>query len=433
MSLLSTQKIQALLGSIFYGWIIVLIGLLLGFLGTGLISYSAGVMLPSIADKIADGSRFAIAMGSSIVAVVSAIIAPALGRYLDEYSPRRIMLIGAVIVAASLALFSVVQSVWQYYLISAIGIGIGTTFIGTITRYRAVLYWFDHWRGRALGIAALGASFSGIVFPPIVNEMIESYGWRMTYLAMAVLMLSILLPAILILMKDRPEEIGEVRDGRDYRRKSLQSGVSIEEEATKPWSTIAIVKAPAFWSIGLIFGPMMCVYYAVMLHLYGHLVDIGVSPSNAAFTLSVAAFFSLAGKPLLGWLADVFGARIAIWLSLVIQAIALLGFVVSSQAWHGFIAAAAYGMGYSGLITLKTFALSTSFGSGSLGLSSGLIRRVELPFVLFASPLAGLAHDFTGSYRIAFFVMAIMLLVACAGPLFITAGGAQERRSAEAR
>ena len=415
------------LDKVFYGWAIVFVSLLLGFLGTGLLSYSAGVMLPSIANAIADGSRFAIALGSSIVAVVTALIAPALGKYLDAHSPKKVMLIGVLMVAVSLGLFSIVQSVWQYYVISAIGLGIGTTLIGTVTRYRAVLYWFDHWRGRALGIAALGASFSGIIFPPIVNGLIESYGWRVTYFAMAVLALSILLPVVYFLMKDRPEEIGEVRDGKNYRASLAKKGGSIQEEDGKAWSAMEIVKAPAFWSIGLIFGPMMCVYFAVMLHLYGHLIDIEISTSNAALALSVVALLSLAGKPIFGWLADIYGARVTIWLSLGLQTLALFGFVASDSAWHAFIAAASYGLGYSGMMTLKTFALSTSFGSQSLGLSSGLIKRVELPFVLFASPLAGFTHDVTGSYSMAFLVMAIMLLTACIGPFFISAGGARER------
>ena len=77
---------------------------------------------------------------------------------------------------------------------------------------------------------------------------------------------------------------------------------------------------------------------------------------------------------------------------------------------------------------LRTFAVSIALGSASFATATGVLRIVELPLIISASPLAGFIYDATGSYRIAFLILTGLMLVACVGPFFIRAGGARERR-----
>lgn len=420
-------KAKSVFERLFYGWVIVGICLVLGIFGTGLFSFSNGIFLPSLADSLAGGSRMQISIGFSGVAVVSALISPALGRYLDRHSPRKVMLLGILVLSTSYILMASVQAIWQFYLVVGVGFGIAVSFLGTITRTRAVIFWFDHWRGRALGIAVLGASISGIVFPPIVNALIESGGWRSSYVMFAVITFAILAPLIFFLMRDRPSDIGEMRDGHRYVAAQKQPRPEDPEDA-KIWTVRELITSARFWSIGGIFGPMACVYYAIMVHLYGHLIDCGLSPAEAALVLSNSALFAAIGKPIMGYLADFLGARTTIWFSLLTQALALYGFTFVESYWHGALAAMVYGLGFAGLSPLKAFAVSTSIGSSSLGIATGLLRWVELPFVLSASPLAGFVYDATGSYDFAFMALASLLLAACIGPFFIRSGGAAGRR-----
>lgn len=91
------------------------------------------------------------------------------------------------------------------------------------------------------------------------------------------------------------------------------------------------------------------------------------------------------------------------------------------------ITGAIYGFGYAGMSPLRSFSLSVAIGNRSFGAANGILRLVELPLVISASPLAGYIYDTTGSYRIAFFILAALMLVCCIGPFFIKAGGARER------
>ncbi len=417
--------------SFFYGWVIVAVCMFLGFLGTGFFSYSRGVFLPSLAETLADGSRLKISLGFSCGAVVGAIISPALGRFLDAHSPRLVILFGIVLVSVSYLFLGSTQALWQFYVVVGLGFGVGMSCMGSMAWHRSVIFWFDHWRGRAIAFAVMGASLAGIMMPPLVTALVDAYGWRVGYYTFAVSTAVTLLPLVYLFLKDRPEDIGEVRDGHSYVAQHADEMVEVVEDR-RVWTWQQLLRNPAFWSIGLIFGSMVCVFTAVMLHLFGHLLDLGLSTDRAALILSITALFAALGKPVVGYLSDFFGARFTIWLALLCQATALIVFTQADSFWSSALAASIYGFGYSGMSPLRTFAVSTSIGSHSFALATGVLRWVELPFVLAASPLAGFIYDATGSYNSAFFILAGLMLFACIGPFFIKVGGAAERRAIQA-
>jgi MFS family permease len=414
-------------GRIFYGWVVVFVAACLGFLGTGFYAYSRGVFLPALAEDLADGSRFAIAMGFSIAGITTAALAPFLGQMLDRHSPRRIILVGVGVVSASYLFLAGTEHLWQYYLIVGVGMGIGMASMGGLAWHRSVINWFDHWRGRAIAIAVMGASLAGIMMPPLVTALVTEVGWRGGFTVFAAVTGISLFPLVYFLMKDRPEEIGEVRDGHRY----VQANAAEAHEDpidTRTWHWREMLKAPPLWAIALIFGAMGCVFSAVMLHLFGHLLDIGIDAGRAAWVLSATALFSALGKPVIGWMSDYFGARVTIWMALIVQGLALLLFASAETLPVALLAACTYGFGFSGMSPLRTFAISTALGSTSFGTANGVLRIVELPLVMSASPLAGFIYDATGSYRIAFLILSGLLFVACIAPFFIRAGGTRERR-----
>ena len=412
----------------FYGWVVVALSFLLGFLGTGFYSYARGVFLPSLADALADGKRMPISIGFSIAAITVAIIAPRLGRYLDSGSPRKVIMFGILVTTFAYFGLGVVQNLWQFYVIVGLAMGIGVSCMGGLSWHRSVIFWFDHWRGRAIAIAVLGASAAGILMPWLVNLLVEIYGWRTTYFLFGLTTFVSLMPLIYWLMRDRPEDIGEVRDGHNYVANHETQMVEVASDG-RVWTLQELLSSPAFWSIGLIFGAMTCVFAAAMLHLYAHGLDVGLSTGDAALVVMAAAALAAAGKPVIGWMSDFWGARITIWLSLFCQGVALLIFTQAADFATVILGACIYGFGYSGMSPLRTFAISTSVSSASFAFANGVLRWVELPFILGASPLVGYVHDVTGSYNLAFYILTGLMVVAAIGPFFIARGGAVERRS----
>ena len=271
----SPSATQANAGRFFYGWVIVGVGAILTFLGTGFYSYSRGVFLPSLAEELADGSRFQIAMGFSVAAITSALMAPYMGRLLDRSSPRIVILVGIFVAGASYLALSVIEELWQFYLVIGLGMGVATTCMGNLAWHRTIISWFDHWRGRAISLAVLGASLAGVVMPPLVTALVDSMGWRSAFVVFAAITVTALVPLVYFFLKDRPQDMGEVRDGHHYV--ATHSHELVEDETdTREWRWQEMLQTKAFWAIALMFGSMGCVYSATMLHLFGHIKDIGL-------------------------------------------------------------------------------------------------------------------------------------------------------------
>lgn len=411
---------------LFYGWVIVLVSAALGFLGTGFYSYSRGFFLPHLADALDEGNRFNISIGFSWAVIVGSLIAPHLGRYLDYGSPKKVILGGVTIVSASYFMLAHVSTLLQFYCVVSVCMGFGMATMGGQVWHRLVMNWFDHWRGRAIAFAVMGASISGIVMPQVVSALLEVIDWRDAYIMFSVTTAAVLFPAVYQFMRDRPKDMGEVRDGLRYVNDNPGEMVTIDEDRAV-WTTGDLLKHRGFWAISVVFGAMFCVFAAVMLHLPSHLHDIGLESSTAATVLSATALFAALGKPVVGWLSDFLGSRVSIWLALVCQGIALLTFSIADTALLAFVAGCLYGFGYSGMSPLRTFAISSTLGSQSFGQVAGLLRFMEMPWALLASPIAGLIYDQTGSYQIAFLVLAGLMLLCCLGPIFIAVGGRRDR------
>ena len=418
----SFKKIEAPIPSIkniFYGWKIVLIAIVIGFLTTGLSGYAFGILLPQLSDALADGSRGQISIGFSLASLVSALISPLIGRYADKYSPKQFLMIGACLIALAYWATSTATSLWQFYVYFGLLFGPGICAAGPLVRSVIVARWFEHQRGRALGISVLGVSIAGLVLPIVLNELINGLGWRISLIIFGIVVSGVLLPAIFFFIKNDPAEIDEVRDGHAVQRSHDHLSIISEETDEKVWTWRELIRSKAFWATGLTFGPMMCVYLVVMIHLFGHAQTSGLSDEQAAFVLTMVALGSLIGKPIVGYMADVIGTRTTLWISLALQAAAMLIFSAAASLWVFLLAATLQGLGYSALSSMRTYVLSTNLGTRSLGTTLGALRYLELPFAISASPLAGFIYDSTGNYDTAFLIFTGMLMLGLFGPFFI--------------
>ena len=392
--------------------------------------YANGILLPQLADDLADGKRGPISVAFSMATIMVAIISPAVGRLADQWSPKKLLLIGAASIALSHVAVSTATEMWHLYFAKGALLGVGITLAGPLVRNLVVARWFDRMRGRALGFSVLGVSFAGVTLPLIMNELVNTLGWRGTVMIFAVAVALLLLPTIYLFLKDQPEDIGEVPDGSRTDTSTVSRPSALPTiDSDRQWTYIELFQSKAFWATGLIFGPMMCVYLAIIIHLFGHAVSAGLSTEQAALVLTMVATTSLIGKPAIGFMADYFGSRLTLWLSLGLQGAALLVFTISSELWHFLIAAAMFGFGYSALSSMRTYVLSTNIGIRSLGTSLGLLKWLEFPFAVTASPIAGYVYDATGSYNQAFFVFACFIGLACLGPLFIADNRAPKQKA----
>ena len=77
---------------------------------------------------------------------------------------------------------------------------------------KLVANWFESNAGMALGIAAIGISFSGVILPILVDPLIEMIGWRSVYMVFGLIVIFLLIPTVRYFVIDTPEEIGQYKD-----------------------------------------------------------------------------------------------------------------------------------------------------------------------------------------------------------------------------
>lgn len=394
-------------GRVFYGWIVLGACFAISLI-SGSLFYSRGVFLPAMSEDFG-GSRFAISLAFTAAYAVGAVFAPFIGRALDIWPARRVLLTGTALVTVGYVLTALAPNIIIIFLIFGIFFGIGGVSISTFSTSKVVVMWFKRRRGLALSLDVAGASVAGILIPPIAAWLLLNYGWRGGYVILGTVLACVLVPVVTFFIK-APSETGDVPDGirnEDADRQAMSPAAEVD----LTWSTKELLASPPFWGIVLLFGGMMCVWQGVILHLYGHLMDSELGAYQASFILSVMGVLIVSGKPLLGWLADALGAKTSIAISLAGQIIGTFLFTLAQSQSAFLIAAAVYGFGLSGMAPLRNMALATAFGSRSYGSANGLMQPLALPIVLLASPIAGFIHDRLGSYDLAFQVFLVILLV----------------------
>jgi sugar phosphate permease len=322
------------------------------------------------------------------------------GWIVDRFGPRRLMMAGIVMAGGALIGLAHMTALWMFYLFylfNAIGYVCG----GPLPIQVLLSRWFDRSRGKAMGFAYLGIGIGGAIVPLLSARLVASLGWRGALQVLGILIIVIALP-LAYFVKESPEET-------KLGKTALPTG------ATAP---IAFVfRAPAFYLLAV---GSMCSIAAVggtNQHLKLFLsLDHHYSQAAAASIISTVLAFSIAGRLLMGWLADRMPKKhvmLIIYL-LIAAAIPLLFFAQAPSAMYGF--AAIFGLGLGGEYMIIPLMAAELFGVRVLGRLMGVVLTAD-GVAEAVSPMGiGYLRDITGSYRTGFF---LLIAVALAGAVAI--------------
>jgi MFS family permease len=384
-------------GRPFLGWRMVAIAFTVDFVAVGFFFYSYGVFLKPIAAALS-GSRFAISLALSIANLVGALLSPFIGRALDRLPIRRIMIAGAFSVGAGFLAMSRITALWQLYLIMGTLLAAGMSMMGGMASAKLVSNWFAEARGRALGIATIGISLSGMVMPAVATWLIAEVGWRGGFAFYAAATVVVVVPLVALFVVDRPEEIGQRPDGGPPPDETWATAAPPE----RFWRTSELLRDANFWVIAVPFALAFSSLSAVLVHLVPYASDAGISLYRSALIASIAAGAGALGKPIFGFLIDRVDARLAIGTSLFGQLLGLVWFLNATGFTSMLIAGVVFGFSMGGMVPLHGAITARAFGRLSFGKALGLLRPVQIPVHMIGPPLAGWIYDATGSYTLAF-------------------------------
>ena len=327
--------------TVYRGWWVVLvsgIGLMLHY--GPIISGTFGVFLKELSQEFG-WSRAQISLGYSLSTLVLSAAQPIIGRLLDRFGARRVIVPCLLMFGLGVLSFSfLLPKLWHFYTIYVfIGVaGSGTT---PVPFSKVISHWFDRRRGIALALIATGSSLGAFVLPPFAQALIDAVGWRQAYFLLGLLVIAVTVPVVGLFLRDTPQTVGLSPDG-DRAFKGAASTPAVQEQGLsnrEAWHT------GTFWLIVAAFFLMSVSFHGCLIHLVPMLTDRGVPAQEAALAISLLAVGSMTGRLGAGYLLDrFFGPHIAIALFSLATAGILLLWSGLGGGW-AFLAATLLGLG----------------------------------------------------------------------------------------
>jgi MFS family permease len=386
-----------------YAWIIAVISAAI-LVMQGILLQTFGVFVVPLTEQFNWG-RGALSGAPSVAFLLMGFLGIFTGILSDKYGPRALVTLAGLLVGAGLLLMSLVNSLWQVYLVWGLFIGVGSSCYLT-PLMSTVPKWFEEKRGMALGIAAAGMGVGGIIFPLLAQWFISSYDWRRSFFILGLIAFIIVIP-VARLLKQSPQQMGlrpygADRTIKDGQSPALTSGLSISQA----------IRTGRFW----IFTPIHACFLFSMQIIYVHIVpyaeDMGIVPMAAASVASVIGVSTIIGNLFMGFIADKIGSRLAFSLCLVLAVLALAWLLFAEEIWGFYLFALVFGLAVGGTNALATMVTAELFGLKYLGLLLGIVMLAGTVGGALGAPLAGVIFDITKGYSLAFSICIILCVMA---------------------
>lgn len=401
----------------FLGWRMVLVAGLGVFLAGPAQTYGVSVFVDPMQGEFG-WSRSLISTAYAVATLIGAVAVVAAGRLLDRYGYRAVLTGTAIGFGAALMAMSVVDSPLSltvgYSLLR--GFGIGSLLLASRT---LAAQWFERRRGRALGLVALGGSLS-LALVPLANQLlIDHFGWRSAWRIDALVMWLVLLPVVAIVVRSRPEDVGQHPDGQPPATLPEISG-AIHETAEAAWTPHQAMRTRAFW---LLLGASMIpglIVTGLDFNQISILTSQGLSATVAASVFTASAIFALVASQLGGWAVDRIPPRYVLATGQAALAASMLIIVAANATGAALVYGAVRG------IALGTWAVAIDatwpayFGRRRLGSIRGMTFAAEIAGAALGPLPFGLVYDATGSYAAAILGLVVLPVMAVGAVLLAT-------------
>lgn len=384
----------------FYGWRIVAVAVLAMALSNGLTSYSYGLLVLPVGAEFG-ASRMQMMWGLTASSLTAVLISPLVGSLMDRRSARVLFSVGAFCIAAGLGLIAASRNVWEFVVVYGLLMSVGVALLGPIGTNTLVTRWFSRLRGRALALTALGSSLGGLLMPPLLQILIDSYGWRTACLGLAGLALLLMLPPAWLVVRSRPSDLGLHPDG-GAEDAPEPGAISHPQEARLP----SLMTDAAFWRIALAVGALMATFTVILANLVPFAVGHGVAAGQAAFLVSTISVAGICGKLLFSVFADHIDLKWSLLVALGMLGLPLAVLVHFNDYWVMMLAAVSVGLASGGFLPAWGALLARIFGPAIFGRVMGRMQPIAIVMVMLAMPMSGHLFDLTGSYSATFLTMA---------------------------
>ena len=365
-----------------YRWVIVAAGGLLSCVAIGAMFSLPVFLLPLSQDTGWSVTGVSSAMTVGFLSMALASIA--WGTLSDRVGPRLVVVIGSVVLAASLALASRATSLLEFQLVFGLLVG-GATAAIFAPMMACVTGWFDTHRSLAVSLVSAGMGMAPMTMSPLAAWLVSIYDWRTSLLIIAALAAALMIPVTLLVRRPPALEAGT-------------AVVSGDGEPQDEMSLAQAVRTPQF--IILLLTNFFCcaTHSGPIFHTVSYAVTCGI-PMIAAVTIySVEGLAGMGGRIAFGIFGDRFGAKRVLVLGLLLQAFGALAFFFVRDLGAFYAVAAVFGFIYAGVMPLYAVLARENFPLRMMGtVIGGTAMAGSLGMAI--GPLAGgLIYDRLGDY-----------------------------------
>lgn len=397
----------------YFGWVIVAITMVIFMLLVGCLANAFGLFVLPVSQDLGL-SRADVNTGYILTVLGGAAMAPFLGRLIDTYPVRRVMLVCALMFAGGMITVGLSENVWLSAAMLAVPVAVGMGGVGTIGSMAIVARWFKAQRGRAMAISMMGMSLGTIALTPMVGLMIASFGWRQTLVTLGVGMGTVFLIAI-ALLREHPGP-GDIEPGAaEYLASQPQP--TIQEEIGKPLGTLQILRMPLFLLPSIAAALALSAAQGITISMVPMAQEAGIGVAQAATLMSMLGATSIAGKFLLVWVGD----RVSRSISLAVMAAATAassGLLMFADSYPMLLVSSALlGLAVGSITPALLALLADAVGAASFGSANGIAMLIGAFTGALAMRGAGELYDRTGGYDTMFEVfvgvslLSLMLLL----------------------
>jgi hypothetical protein len=393
------------LGSVFFGWKVVITAFVVATFTFGVGYYGPSVFLNVLHQR----HGWTVSLVSSAITVhflVSAILVTRLPEAHCRFGIALTTLAGVVALASGMLCWSLARVAWHLFGAAVIS-GAGWAATSGAAIIAMVSPWFDRRRALALGHALNGASAGGVLFAPLWVTLIAAFGFAHAVAIVGVAMLAVLGPLIWRYLRSTPASLGLVPDGDDAATYLPHTAQTNHQTA----SFAVLFSSRTFMTLSASFALGMFAQVGTIAHLVTRLAPL-VGVTDAAAAISVTTASAIIGRMLLGALLGDADRRVVAAANFTMQAFGVILLAIGTTAVMVILGCVFFGLGVGNLLTLPPLIAQREFAPDTVSRVVALITAVNQAVFAFAPAILGILRAEFGSYLVPFLTAAVVQILA---------------------
>lgn len=366
---------------LFYGWVIVAVGIVVGCIGMGgLMSF--GVFLQPMSDSLG-WSRAGISTASTLAFLSMGVGGFLWGWMFDRYGARVVVFLGGLLQGLGLAVASQAETLPVFLAVygTAVGLAAGAVYVPLTA---ATASWFTRHRSLAVSLVSAGLALGTTIVAPLARWLIVNHDWRYAMFTLGIIAWAVILPLALLLRRAPAAVVAAGSGGANGRPAEM--------------TTRHALKTPLFWSLALANFACCAAHSGPIFHMVSYAAACGVAPLTAATVLGAAGIAALSGRILCGLMADRLGAKRTLVGCLALQSVAIALYLPARDLNSLYAVSMLFGFSYGGAMPLYAILVREHFPARIMGSVFGVVASISTFGMALGPPLGGWLFDHYGGY-----------------------------------